>query len=971
MKIFKKLTVLTLAIAMLFSMNVFALQFPDVTADGKNQESIDVLSSLGIIKGYDDGQFKPDKTVTRAEITSLIVRMLGLSSINSSVVESPYTDVAGDHWAISDIKTATNLGIIKGYGDGNFGPEDEVTYEQAVKMVVAMLGYEPFAISKGGWPNGYMQQARDLDMLKNSEMTQDAPAPRKIIAQILYNSLEIDLMEKVTVADASEPKYEVQKGKNVLNYYLKMTKYEGVVIANSISRLDGSESTLLDDEIEISSKSAGNVRIQMDKLTGIKDMLGINVYAYTKQDDTKTNNVLCHYMTKSKIKTTEISTADVTITDFTSSAITYEKENDSKQYKISLASNPIMIYNGKYIDFHYALNNDLAIPEIGKIIVTDSGDGNSLINVQSYQNYVVKNTDSSTNEIFMQLGAKTLKLHLDEEFDWDVKILKGSSSVAFSSIKANNILTVMQSDDSQVGKKIQTVYLSDTKKTGKISQEDGDNVYLDGKAYKVSPSLKGSEIADKIKYDASGTFYMDYFGDIAYADFNTASASDRYGYITSCGVINDTAVDIEAGAKIYDYTTKTHRKLTFNTRVKVDGKSYTNHNEILEYLADVASTLVNKDESSNATYSQPVKYVLNANNKVTEIDTVRKGTNETSNFVPAPGYSYGGATYSSTNKYFKKDSNTVAKIDSKTIIFSVPTDRTDENEYGIKTYSYFKNNTPYNFEVFELDENGIAKVLVLYASNFDATIHYDTPVIVVTDISKTVNDPVSNEPKKQVVGFDLRHGGTVTKLVDDASYVDDIVVGDVISFGVNNQGLINDQVFKYVDVDDAVENTYPTLPSGGITSSVMKDMDQYPLRMVMMGEDLQSPYVGKANFANVSGYYYSYVFGTPLTRVVSDDGEMSLSMTYLKPGEAGFDESVTADEIDQKVENKMFSVKSSTRVVVYDSSLNGDNKLTIVNSSDIASKLTGLQTYTDNPTGYNKVFAYTYHDTLYALYIIK
>ena len=106
-----------------------------------------------------------------------------------------------------------------------------------------------------------------------------------------------------------------------------------------------------------------------------------------------------------------------------------------------------------------------------------------------------------------------------------------------------------------------TIYLTDTKKTGKISQEDGDNLYIDGKAYKVSPSLKGTDIADKIKYDASGTFYLDYFGNIAYADFNAATASDRYGYITSCGVINDTAGEIEAGAKIYDYTTKTHKKI--------------------------------------------------------------------------------------------------------------------------------------------------------------------------------------------------------------------------------------------------------------------------------------------------------------------------------------------------------------------------------------------------------------------------
>ncbi len=974
MKLFKKIAAFTLVIAMLCSMSVFALEFPDVSKDDKNQQAIDVLSSLGIIKGYDDGQFKPEKTVTRAEITSLIVRMLGMSSINTSVVDSPYTDVPGNHWAVSDIKTANSMGIIKGYGDGTFGPEDEVTYEQAVKMIVAMLGYEPSAMKKGGyteengWPNGdwasgYMQEARDLSILKNSEMIQTAPAPRKIIAQVLYNSLEIDLTEKITVPGAAEPLYQVQQGRNVLNYYLKMTKYEGTVIANSISRLDDEESTLLDDEIVIDTKKDGDITIQVDKLTGIKDMLGINVYAYTKRDDTDNYNVLCHYMPKSKIKTTTISTNDVTITDFTSSLITYEKENSAREQKISLEDDALLIYNGKYMDLSYALDNDLAIPEMGTITVTDSGNGNSLINIQSYQNYVVKSTDSSTYEIFAQLkvgSSSSLQIPLEDEFNWDVKILKNNSEVAFSTIKANNVLTVLQSDDSQVGKKIMTVYVTDTKKSGQISEEDGENVYIGNAGYKVAPSLIGTEIGEKIVYGASGTYYLDYFGNIAYADFNTASDSERYGYITGCGVIDDTAGDVVAGAMIYDYTTKTQKKYTFHTRVKIDGKSTTDHEGLLDTLEETAQ-LVNKDSDNvNADYSQPIKFVLNSNGKVSEIDTVAEGGSE--NFVPVSDDLI-SASYNSTNRYFTANSKTVAKIDSKTIIFSVPADRTTTQEYGIKTYSYFKNGTTYNFEAFDVNENGIAGIIVLYASNFDAVVHYDSPVLVVTEVGSMKTEPTTGEPKMEIVGYDLRHGSTVTKFAGEEEYLDGIVVGDVISFGVDNQGLINDQVFKYMSIEDAVAGDYPSVVTG---TAKQADKDNYPMRRVSLSEMLNvkepaKQYYDNALNATMTGYRHSYLFATPIGKIVDDD--MSITITPLKPGESGFD-----DE-----DGKTFAIKSTTRVMMYDDALSGDKKLSIVDSADIAAKLDSMRVYDpENPdASYSKVYVYVYNDAVRALYIIK
>ena len=66
----------------------------------------------------------------------------------------PFKDVTPetcDEWSLIATKVAYDLGIVGGYGDGNFGPKDPVTYEQVVKMLVCALGYEQSAKENGGW----------------------------------------------------------------------------------------------------------------------------------------------------------------------------------------------------------------------------------------------------------------------------------------------------------------------------------------------------------------------------------------------------------------------------------------------------------------------------------------------------------------------------------------------------------------------------------------------------------------------------------------------------------------------------------------------------------------------------------------------------------------------------------------------------------------------------------------------------
>ena len=141
MKNLKKVLALVVALTMVLGTVAFA-SFTDVTAEADSFTAVQTLSSLEILNGYEDGTFKPEGDITRAEFCAVVCRALGLEgSANGAKGATQFTDVAADHWASGYINLAAGQKIVNGYGDGKFGPEDNVTYEQAVKMLVVALGF--------------------------------------------------------------------------------------------------------------------------------------------------------------------------------------------------------------------------------------------------------------------------------------------------------------------------------------------------------------------------------------------------------------------------------------------------------------------------------------------------------------------------------------------------------------------------------------------------------------------------------------------------------------------------------------------------------------------------------------------------------------------------------------------------------------------------------------------------------------
>lgn len=113
----------------------YTTEFTDVADDAWYHDYVAYMEELGVVTGYPDGTFRPDDSITRAEFATMASRFDKLSPAEISFFE----DVPAEHWAYDYVESAATKGWIKGYEDGTFRPENNITREETVTIVNRML----------------------------------------------------------------------------------------------------------------------------------------------------------------------------------------------------------------------------------------------------------------------------------------------------------------------------------------------------------------------------------------------------------------------------------------------------------------------------------------------------------------------------------------------------------------------------------------------------------------------------------------------------------------------------------------------------------------------------------------------------------------------------------------------------------------------------------------------------------------
>ena len=306
-----------LALGMAFSLSMSAMAgaaFSD-SADIKATEAVDMLNALGIITGYEDGSFKPEKTVSRAEAAKMIFSIRNNGSINADsfkTAPTTFTDISG-HWAEGYIKYCQTMGIISGKSATIFDPNGTVKGTELAKMMLVTLGYDAqkAGIYGATWATTTLALASENGLLDGVDSDLAAGLPRQYTAQMMYNAIQAPTVRWSTDGNAyTDLGVDNNPNETMGHKYMDLTIYEGI--------LEGSGSFKSNnDKVKIDVKKRdGRDSSGTENFTFKTDLTGMyKQYVKVLSDDK--NNAYGVYAVSDKNTVATSALSDVKTTDDT------------------------------------------------------------------------------------------------------------------------------------------------------------------------------------------------------------------------------------------------------------------------------------------------------------------------------------------------------------------------------------------------------------------------------------------------------------------------------------------------------------------------------------------------------------------------------------------------------------------------------------------------------------------------------
>lgn len=760
----KRALVLCLAVSLLFSaIPAGAASFSDVEAISY-QTAVTHLSNIGIIKGYEDGSFRPDEVMTRGEFAVVMAKLFG-SEEGQIILPNPYFyDVPEEHFAKNSILYCIYLGLMEGYGDGYFRPDQPISYTEAVKIMVCALGYYPLAVNKGGYPTGFLAQANELTILKGIKKNASEKILREEIAQLAYNSLNVQLLEETSFGSSTQLE---TRGNTILSKYLKMDIIQGVVLSNGYTKIafvpdTGAEHIIIGDK-----KLFKNGRYETE-------FLGMYAEAiYNKEDD----SLLSIVSLDNKNRELSLDGKDILGTE--DSKVTYDSEG--KEWKASVSDTRKVVYNGSF-RFDYELSQ-LENLKDGYIRMVDNDNDNryDVVFVNEFETFIVLDNAPSGKIIRdKKQGDKTLDLEA-----YDNVIFRDSMGrlLDYDSIGKINILNVLRSPEY-----LECIVSNETK-SGEISQitsgEKGAYYHIGTQAFLLSDSFSESD-ENTLSVGDNVTAYLGVGGTIAYAEKST---SGMYRQAVLMGLRFEAGIEQTLQLKIFQRSgnvivAEAAKNLYINGVKYISGTDVASITDALTYR--------NAQGIADRGVSQFILYKPDAEGKIREIYTAASDFSEDAKLyrtVPASSLRYAPSA---------SNFDGVANVDSNTWLLKVPDgdlqDKTAE-DFQIFVSSAFVNEQ-YQIEFYNTSKTKqTVDIVNVVGTNIPPKVAFDDALAVVSNVVQAVEESGEIGTKIKYYAAEKLQEAFVAETLSEAQIP---AKGEIVRLSLNDQGKVN-SVERYFD----------------------------------------------------------------------------------------------------------------------------------------------------------------------------
>lgn len=530
MRNLKRVLALVLALTMVlsFAISASAGAFTDVQDDDDYASAINLLASLEVLKGFEDGTYNSTGSYTREQFAKILYVLVNGKDDNAAMYQgtAPFPDVAADRWSAGYITWAVNLGICNGRDDGNFWPTDIVKYAEACKMFLIAMGYSSTMYT---YPYGFIDKAQTLKMFDDVKgYSTFGEANRGTVAQMAYNAL---------FAEAPRFGTYTSKEGDATTTETKLLIMGAFGVSYEYSILEGTSTDAYDagvfDEGQVSLKYYGDNGAEKDEdlvnygLNGVfnydgdvDDLIGVTVKVWHKADENELNNIKVYMIENSnRDKVYTINPADVDTDRTTLSGAKY-----TLYFKEDGVSRKLTVPAGVDMWFYDGEDDEAEFPNF------TSADGvTNTVKAQTYKAVDLGN-DGVVDDVYVSFpqfgkvtsltsskisvtalsggpllaGAKDL---LDDDDNVIITVAEGVAKDDYALVYPRNAV---------VGGASETVYdvvKAETVSEVKYNRESGTDRYFGGTAYKVMGTVDGD-----IKLGGTYTLYLNANGYVGYAD---------------------------------------------------------------------------------------------------------------------------------------------------------------------------------------------------------------------------------------------------------------------------------------------------------------------------------------------------------------------------------------------------------------------------------------------------------------------
>lgn len=723
----------------------------------------EVLEDLGIATAVKFPYFHVN--YTRMEFARMLCKL-----------DAEYFPAVADTELVHDVdkqddKQAAAYTIEKKYlaldGNGNFNPNEKVTYNDAVIALVTLLDYDRVALANGGTVSAYLNSAKRIGLVDGVVAPSDGYPTKSDLATMILNALEI-LPAEISYDGALMAQPTVLESKNLITGEAKLLSTDSrsvgaVLCEEGYINLDGK---IYKAECDIDDALAGRlVKYYLRSVGGVKtvvslaDISGESLTLYP--DD---------------IYDVKVGRSQVEF-----------KYGDGK--RVSIPHTATIIVNGKPGDLTKELFSVFTSGTM-EVFDSDNNGGYDTVDMSLCVTEVVESASIQSNAI----NTKYTKQHIDfDGNDNAFALYENNMKVGMAAIKADSVVSIacdaytisagkLSFDYSKA--EFVRVYVSNRKVTGVLEHMSAEECVIDERTFVPGSLLNvisDMNVKNPLELASTYKFSIDAFG--AICDFELVESGEQmqYGYLMDAGV-NSNAFDSKMQVKILNNDSEL---LVYDVKEKyfLDGDR-----EVIDGGYTLPAVLNSR---------QLIRYKLSGG-VITAIDTANIGDKE----VPDTSLSLDYSAKATAMRYWGdfngfEDHRTVVASDTK--VFYVTDDAAaEESAFKAESPLIFASSTFYNYESYDIGEMGKTACILVYADVSD-DISFMNRAYMVEKVVKTLNDSGDDVTRLYLHGY----AGSITKdLIDGDEFIftdvseatnktlSDIRKGDIVRFAANASGKI-------------------------------------------------------------------------------------------------------------------------------------------------------------------------------------